>query len=297
LIPTILERRTGGPSALHLGQAELEDASTPDFFAGLSAEEKGRLQDASSVLHFRAGQHVFSQGQFHTGIFIILSGRVRSYCIGPTGREISLAYWSHGDLVGGPEVFGGGRHMWSGLAVTPTRVMHVRGPELRRLMTEIPKLAISVVEALVHKGKCYSAMIEMLGTRSAAARLAQLLLVMADNDGRIAPEGLLVERSLTHDDIGKMIGATRQWVRKTLDRLVARRLIKMRATCIVIVDRKELCRFAGSSDELPPAGGPIGKRPRAHRDSSAGEIAPVTLDTMQRRHQSFDVFKCIIERE
>jgi len=280
LTASILEGRTGTPPALYLGQAELENASAPNLLAGMTAEEKARLHEVSSVLDFRAGQHVFSQGQIHTGIFIILSGRVLSYYVGPTGREISLAYWSQGDLVGGPEVFGGGRHMWSGRAVTPTRVMHVRGPELRRLMTEIPKLAVSVVDALEHKGRCYSATIQMLGTRSAAARLAHLLLIMADNDGRIAPEGLVIERTLTHDDIGKMICATRQWVRKTFDRLVARRLIKIRATHIVIINRRELYRFAGYSDDFLPTGMPIGKG-RARRDPSASEVAPVALNAME----------------
>jgi CRP/FNR family transcriptional regulator, cyclic AMP receptor protein len=254
LTSTILECRTGSLPALYLGRAEVDDVGAPDFFAGLCADERSRLQAASSTLKLRAGQQVFSQGQFHTGIFIILSGHVRSYYVGPSGREISLAYWSRGDLVGGPEVFGGGQHIWSGRATVPTEVMHVRGPELRRLVTEIPKLAIAVVRALEYQGKCYSAMIQMLGTRSAAARLAQLLLVMADRDGHLAPEGLAIDRTLTHDDIGKMIGATRQWVRKTLDRLVARRLIKVRSTYIVITNRKELYRFAGYPDELLPAG-------------------------------------------
>jgi CRP/FNR family transcriptional regulator, cyclic AMP receptor protein len=252
LITTILECRTGSLPALYLGRAEVDDAGAPDFFAGLSADERARLEAASSILKFSAGQQVFSQGQFHTGAFIILSGQVRSYYVGPTGREISLAYWSRGDIVGGPEVFGGGRHIWSARATTPIRVMHVRGPELRRLVSEIPRLAISVVEALEYQGKCYSAMIQMLGTRSAAARLAQLLLVMADRDGHFAPEGVAIDRTLTHDDIGKMIGATRQWVRTTLDRLVARRLIKVHSTHIVITNRKGLYRFAGYSDELLP---------------------------------------------
>ena len=63
-----------------------------------------------------------------------------------------------------------------------TEVLHVRGRELRRLMTEIPNLAIGLVEALEHKGKCYSTMIHMLGTRSASERLAQMLLLLAERD-------------------------------------------------------------------------------------------------------------------
>jgi CRP-like cAMP-binding protein len=159
-----------GPS-LHLHENE-RDLSAPNFFAHLEAAEYLRLRGASSVLQFRAGQDVFSQGAPHHGMFIILSGEVKTSYTGPSGREITLAYWAPGNFVGGPEIFGGGPHMWSGRAMRATEVLHVHGRELRQLMTEIPNLAISLVEALEHKGKCYSTMIHMLGTRSATERLA-----------------------------------------------------------------------------------------------------------------------------
>jgi CRP/FNR family transcriptional regulator, cyclic AMP receptor protein len=93
--------RTGRLPALYLGRAEADDVGPPDLFAGLSGDERMRLEAACSILNFRVGQEMFGQGEFHNGIFIILSGQVRSYYVGPTGREISVAYWSRGDLVGG----------------------------------------------------------------------------------------------------------------------------------------------------------------------------------------------------
>jgi CRP-like cAMP-binding protein len=150
--------------SLHLRESE-RDLTVPNLFAHLQPAEYQRLRDASSVLHFRSGQDVFRQGDPHHGMFVILSGEVKTYYTGPSGREITLAYWAPGNFVGGPEIFGGGFHMWSGRAMRATEVLHVRGRELRRLMTEIPNLAIGLVEALEHKGKCYSTMIHMLGTR------------------------------------------------------------------------------------------------------------------------------------
>jgi CRP/FNR family transcriptional regulator, cyclic AMP receptor protein len=253
LTATVVQSPARRKRSLHLRESEHQFAEAPDFFANLTADEAERLRKVSSPLQFRTGQQVFCQGQYHTGIFVILSGQVRSYYIGPTGREITLAYWSPGDFVGGPEVFGRGRHMWSGRAVVPTDVLHVRGRELRRLMLEIPKLAISIVEALEHKGQCYSAMIHMLGTRSASERLAQLLLLMADRDGRPTQDGIVIMRTRACDDLAKMIGATRQWVRTTLERLGALGMIDIRRTSIVITNRKELYKFAGYCDELVPA--------------------------------------------
>jgi CRP/FNR family cyclic AMP-dependent transcriptional regulator len=137
LIAAVAQHHDRRRHALYLHEGEHHDVEARDFFADLTAEEKARARQVSSPLQFHPGQEIFCQGQHHTGIFVILSGQVRSYYTGPSGRAITLAYWSPGHFVGGPEVFGGGRHMWSGRAVTPTQALHVRGRELRtpRLFT------------------------------------------------------------------------------------------------------------------------------------------------------------------
>src|SRR6476660_8666804 len=61
------------------------------------------------------GQTLFSQGAPHEGIYLVESGRIRVFYMAPSGREITLAYWNPGNFVGGPEIFGSGPHMWSGV--------------------------------------------------------------------------------------------------------------------------------------------------------------------------------------
>lgn len=254
MIAVAIKRATARRSSLYLCESRQQDAVVPNLFANLTAEEKTQLLAVSTLMRFRPGQNVFRQGDRHTGIFVILSGQVRSYYIGPSGRELTLAYWTAGNFVGGPEIFGRGRHMWSGRALTETQALHVRGRELRHLMRKIPNLAVSLVEALEHKGKCYSAMIHMLGTRSVAERLAQLLILMADQDGRPTDNGIAIARTLTHEDLAKMVGATRQWVTITLERFGAQGMIAMRRTQIIIIDDQRLRGFAGHIDVSPRGG-------------------------------------------
>lgn len=264
--PATAARR--GPS-LHLRESE-RDMAAPNLFAYLKHDEYQKLQAASLVLRFRANQDVFRQEEPHHGIFVILSGEVKTYYIGPSGREITLAYWAPGNFVGGPEIFGGGSHMWSGRAMCATEALHVRGRELRRLMSEIPNLAISLVEALEHKGKCYSTMIHMLGTRSASERLAQMLLLLAERDGRRTQAGIVIARRLTHDDFAKMVGATRQWVTAMMERLTSQGMITIQRTRIVVLDEARLRRFAGCQEE-----GPL---PARHKnESKVGRLSPALL--------------------
>jgi CRP/FNR family cyclic AMP-dependent transcriptional regulator len=180
------------------------------------------------------GQTLFSQGAKHDGIFLIESGRIRVFYSSPLGREITLAYWHAGNFVGGPEVFDSGIHQWSGVASSNCSVVQLPGKELRTLATEIPNLAIGLIEGLAFKGKCYSALAQMLGTRSITQRLAHLLLHLMDLYGVEDPDGVVIAAAFTHADLAHMVGATRQWVTISLKRMQQKRIVLTKRSQIVV---------------------------------------------------------------
>jgi CRP/FNR family cyclic AMP-dependent transcriptional regulator len=195
------------------------------------------------------GQTLFSQGGRHDGIFLIESGRIRVFYTSPLGREITLAYWHVGNFVGGPEVFGGGVHQWSGVAATNCAVVQLPGKELRTLATEIPNLAIGLIEGLAFKGKCYSALAQMLGTRSITQRLAHLLLHLMDLYGVEDPDGTLIAAAFTHADIAHMVGATRQWVTISLKRMQEKQIVLTKRSQIVVCRRDVLDEMRGQASD------------------------------------------------
>ena len=216
------------------------------MLAGLDERERRQVFDLGTPLSFAPGEIVFHQGDSHRGIYIIQSGIVRSYYTGPSGREITLAYWAPGNFVGGPDIFGESQHMCSGIAERPSQVLSLGGAALRQLIRTIPGFALNMVEAQAHKGKCYSALIHMLGTRSVTERLAQLLMLMADLDGIRSADGLIIGRSLTHEELAKMVGATRQWITATLDRFREQGVILICKHQIILTDENKLRHLAGA---------------------------------------------------
>ena len=164
------------------------------------------------------GAQLFSQGSPQDGIFLIESGRIKVFYTAPSGREITLAYWHSGNFVGGPEVFKQGLHIWSGVAAVNSTVLHLPGDVLRRMVMTIPALAIGIIEGLTFKGQCYSALAQMLGTRSPTERLAQLLLHLMNLYGVEERDGTLIAASFTHADLAHMTGVTRQSVTISLKR-------------------------------------------------------------------------------
>jgi CRP/FNR family transcriptional regulator, cyclic AMP receptor protein len=152
----------------------LDDGAT--FLDRLSPAEAARVRTAGRTVMLSPGENIFAQGDPHTGIFLIEEGRVRVFYTGPSGREVTLAYWTPGHFIGGPSICNGGTHQWSAEAVEPARVTALSSATLQRLICQMPSFALCLIEALEAKGRCYTAMAQMLGTRSVIERLAQLLL-------------------------------------------------------------------------------------------------------------------------
>ncbi len=227
------------PSALYLGEFVGELNEGASFLERLSAEEQRAVRRLGRIVRFARGETVFLQGQPHEGIFLIEAGVVRSYYTGPSGREITLAYWTPGHFVGGPEIFRSSLHIWSGIAAEDCSLLHLSGANIRRLVASVPEFALCLLEGLVAKSKCYSALVQMLGTRSAAERLVQLLIILSNTCARRDAGRLVIERKITHNELATIIGATRQWVTTTLDRFQRQGILSVGRQAIV-VERPDL---------------------------------------------------------
>lgn len=228
------------PSAIFLSEYLLEINKGAGFLSSLSPEDQKQVRRLGSRCKIARGEGVFFQGDPHTGIWIVEKGRIRTFYAGPSGREITLAYWSVGHFIGGPEVFGVGRHVWSADALEDCELLFLSGTSLQRLVRELPDVAVAVINGLINKGKCYSALIQMLGTRTVSERLRQLLVILAETYGRHEEDHIVIDRTITYDQIATIVGATRQWVTQSLDRLQSEGVLEVSRKEITILDMKSL---------------------------------------------------------
>jgi CRP/FNR family transcriptional regulator, cyclic AMP receptor protein len=234
LVARATAERPETAGSMLLFEAHPNLSGIPDIFADMTPAELRHVVAAGRRVDFQPGDQLFRQGEPHRGIFVLRAGVVRSFYVSPNGREITLANWSAGNFVGGPDIFGDGVHVWSGTVVEPGYAVRLPGAVVRELMAQIPGFAIGLVQGLAFKGKCYSALLQMLGTRSVVERLAQLLLNLAELHGIDADGSVVIAATVSHEELAAMVGATRQWVSMTLERFRKRGMIEIRNRRLVI---------------------------------------------------------------
>jgi len=210
-------------------------AGQPSLLEQLSADERRRLLEGCVELAYRPRDEIFSQHQPTTTMFIILEGLVRTYYLSPVGREVTMAFWSPGDLIGGPAFFGERpRHIWSAQAIEPTRVAAISTKALHELARELPAVALGVAAALSFKLHWVSLMLQTMGTESVTQRLATLLLRLSETYGEPCADGIVIRYPFSQADLASMVGASRPWVSTMFGRLQKQGIVAMRQRHIAI---------------------------------------------------------------
>src|SRR6202795_1178958 len=212
----------------------------PGLLDELGEADQRRLQAIGRDKQLSSGEFVWQQGDGQTGIYLIRSGRIRTYYVAPSGREVTMAYWFSGNFVGGPDMFGTGPHMWSSVAVERSELTFIPGPALRKLALESATIAVALLDALAFKARCYSAMAQMLGTRSVTERLHRLLIFLSHIYGTTRGKEIVIGIPFTHGDLANLIGSTRQWVTVQLARLQDDGVIRYDRSMISILNLAKL---------------------------------------------------------
>jgi CRP-like cAMP-binding protein len=223
-----------------LVESEANIGRAPNILESLNAADRDRVLAIGQRRVFKSGAPLWRQGDAHEGIYLIEKGRIRSFYNGPSGREVTLAYWLPGNFVGGPDIFGDSVHMWSSSADRPTTALYLPKGPLRKLTVASAAIAVCLLDAVAFKAKCYSAMAQMLGTRQVGERVIRLLVFLGTTYGIEDESGVMVSASFTHADLASLVGATRQRVQVEIARLQERRIINYRRGLLQILDMDAL---------------------------------------------------------
>lgn len=216
-----------------------------DLFSEIGADERQLFLARCTKQHFAAGVNLFAQDEPYAKSYLIRSGVVRTYYVSPSGKEITLAYWNEGAMVGGPSVFRERQlHIWSAQAVTEVEAEQIKGHDLEDLCMRMPRLAHYVIETLSYKLYWVSVLLQAFGTQSVRARVAHLLLQLGEHYGRESALGTVIGQQFSHEELGRMVGATRSWVTLALKQLKSEGVVGRQDRHLVILDSDRLKKAA-----------------------------------------------------
>lgn len=199
-------------------------------------------QVAATVSERRYGKHQFivREGDPGDTFFIIVSGSVSVCRIAPDGRETILSILKEGDFFGEMSMFDSSLRSASIKTLTDVEVGAIQQEDFLLLLDRNPRIGRQLVIELSERLRAANALIAATTSQDIRARLASLLLNLADQFGEAVTNGTRITLRLTNQEMANMIGTTRETVNRTLNRFWDDRLVDMRTSHVVIVEPDKL---------------------------------------------------------
>jgi CRP/FNR family transcriptional regulator len=219
--------------------------SGSEFFSKLSAEA---LKDLLSLEHptsYPASMILFSEKETTQGAFVVLQGEVKLSINSSDGRRLILRIAKKGDILGLDSVISGEPSEMTAETLYPCRIAVISRHNFLGFMVRHPQAYRIVTEELGRQiGMACAQLRSVALSSSAPEKLARLLLDFS-RDGQTTATGVRIRFSLTHEEIGEFIGASRETVTRTLSIFKTRRLVDFRGSTLTIPNKTALASYAG----------------------------------------------------
>ncbi len=210
------------------------------LFRDFTDEELSEVLATVTDRRFPKHQFVVREGDRGDAFFMIAAGSVAVCRVTPDGRETILSVLKEGDYFGEMSMLDSSLRSASIKTLTDVELGEIRQDEFLGLLERNPKIGKLLVIELSERLRAANALIAATTSQDIRARLASLLLKLAEQFGEPVENGTRITLRLTNQEMANMIGTTRETVNRTLNRFWDDRLVDMRTAYVVVTEPEKL---------------------------------------------------------
>ena len=227
-----------------MGLSEEEFLAKVPLFSDLTDEERARLAALLRPRRYARGEVIFLEGDEGTSFCLIAEGRIRIQLTGTDGREVVINVYGSGDFFGELALLDGEPRSADAIAQDASRVFWLQHDDFMAFLEGHPGAARKMLASLSRRVRHTTRVVQDATFRDVPARLARVLLDLADRHGRPVEGGILLDTRLTQGELAAMVGASRETVNRALRTFEQNSWIRWEANRILITQADQLRRRA-----------------------------------------------------
>ncbi len=217
--------------------------TTSPFFDTLSPAASNDLKSLLSSNTYGSNVVIFTEKDDCRGLFMVLEGEIRLSMSSTEGRRLSLSIARKGDILGLSSTLSGTPYDLTAETLHPARLAHIGRREFLGFLIRHPEAYPSVIAELSRNVNMACEQLRTVGLAGTAPeKLARLLLEWSDTNPSSNDSGR-VRFSMTHEEIGEFIGASRETVTRTLSTFKVRKLVSFQGSTLTIPSRTALANY------------------------------------------------------
>src|SRR5215471_4980533 len=200
-----------------------------DIFCDLEPAALAAFEQQTEMRTCRKGQILYSQEDRAEVLFLLKRGRVQLYRLTPAGKRLELAVIEPGTFFGEMPFIGESLRHTFAEAAEDSLICVMSRSDIEGLMRKRSEVALRMIEVLGRRLALCEARLEEMAYRSVPARIAAVLL-------RLSQEHQDEVVTITHQELGDMIGALRESVTKVLDEFQREGLVELSRGRVILRD-------------------------------------------------------------
>jgi CRP/FNR family cyclic AMP-dependent transcriptional regulator len=217
------------------------------LFDSLGDPELEALSDLTFSRTFDKGQFIILAEEPGDTLFLIRSGQVKVSLLHEDGKEFILSLLGEGDVFGELSLLDDRPRSANVTAMVRTELLMLKRADFLSLVQRVPQIAVTLLEELATRLRRTDDQVEGLALLDVHHRVAKTLLRLAQDGGQACPEGIIIRRRPTHQQLANMSGTTRETVTRALKQLQTEGYIRISGRQIVILADAEPGTASGVS--------------------------------------------------
>ncbi|MDH5182187.1 MAG: Crp/Fnr family transcriptional regulator [Gammaproteobacteria bacterium] len=209
--------------------------STHDSHYALFFQHWNALSSIANRLHLGRNDFVFHANSPGKNVYALLEGRIKLFRVSHSGRELIQWFCFPGEVFGFAEIPHNGERGIYAQCCSDAVVLSIPERDFRHFIDTHPTFAIMVIEQLTLRLRTVGDMLLNLTSDDAGMRIKKLLVRLCARFGHWQGDIIVLDVSLTHQELADMSGTCRQTVTSVLNTLKRKGILQIERQRILIL--------------------------------------------------------------
>jgi CRP-like cAMP-binding protein len=224
----------GGDASAGDGRRKL--LANVSIFKSLDERALDALVRVTSTRRLGASEVLFRKGEAGRQLYGVLSGRLKVKAAGADGREIVFNVCDPGEVLGEIALLDSNPRSATIEALEPSELLVLDRRDFLPFLERHPRVAIQLAELLAARLRRLTELAEDSVLLALRARLAKKLVSFAQRYGVKTPEGIRIDLPFSQQELGDMVGTSRESINKQLRAWAEQGLILVRKGRVTLCD-------------------------------------------------------------
>ena len=203
------------------------------------------LSELKKVIHerktrqFKKNQVIYYEGDRSNGLYLIITGKIKTIKLAEDGRELMTAIYTTDDYLGVTAMLSNETFSDTATALEDSVLCHIPKDQIEPLLNLYPDVAREFIKLLANDIRDKEEQLLQLAYHSVRKRMAEAMLRLHKQQNPKSNESF----KITREDLAAMAGMATETVSRTLSDFKDEGLIDKKGSTITILDLQKLTRM------------------------------------------------------